>query len=298
MEAVANNEVLPGVVLKQFVKDFYRVVQKVDNSVRSILSRIKALQAIRNFSKKNLNAFLGNEPQKEQVVETSIPQEESSVVVETVSEEVVPTESNIPVVPETVPEDVRPPAIESSIYDGRDSRVVATPSEIAKAIRAAKYVIDKPKVEKQEELPVQNDSQLQSIPPSEPLPNIEGITKEVGSETQSATSGAESPEEVLRVLNAIVEDNKNLKANIIDLQGENTALKEQVETFNVTNQELDTARRELIEFGEALKQLKAENDSLKTENTALKQAVTDTESKLNEMTTTINSVVSGYKKAA
>ena len=64
-----------------------------------------------------------------------------------------------------------------------------------------------------------------------------------------------------------------------------------------TNQELDTARRELIEFGEALKQLKAENDLLKTENTALKQAVTDTESKLNEMTTTINSVVSGYKAA-
>jgi len=294
MEAVANNEVLPGVVLKQFVKDFYRVVQKVDNSVRSILSRIKALQAIRNFSKKNLNAFLGNEPQKEQVVETSIPQEESSVVVETVSEEVVPTESNIPVVPETVPEDVRPPAIESSIYDGRNSRVVATPSEIAKAIGAAKYVIDKPK----EELPVQNDSQLQSIPPSEPLPNIEGITKEVGSETQSATSGAESPEEVLRVLNAIVEDNENLKAANIALQDKNTALEEQVGTFKVTEQELDTARGELIEVGEALKQLKAENDSLKTKNTALKQAVTDTESKLNEMTTTIHSVVSGYQKAA
>lgn len=317
MEAVANyNEVLPGVVLKQFSQDLYKVVQKIESTVRSILSRNKALQAIRAFSMK-LNAFLGTETKEEQVVEVQAPQIEEPVVVEAVSE-VVPTEQPAPVVAETVTEEVRATAVTPpSNYRVEGSKSVSAKSYIAEGIFRSKEVIDKPLKSEQSEVVdkvVQASSELQQIPASEPLPEIPNIEPVITQELSPVEENTEDkpiepvhmeplPEINLGVptMESSVTDNEpvmdqnptvhteetNLQPMEIPSDVEERLVRLETPTVNVENNEEVEQTHENGSAKEALENLKRiveENKDLKTNNTNL----LDRNRELEEQVVSIN----------
>ena len=101
--------------------------------------------------------------------------------------------------------------------------------------------------------------------------------------------------EALENLKTIVKENRDLKEDNTILMDKTRSLEEQVEaknsTLEKTKQELDVTKGEVIEFGEAVKRFKAENDSLKEE-------LMRKDAELTEMTNAINSALGSYQKAA
>lgn len=175
MEAVASyNEVLPGVVLKQFSKDLYKVEQKVENTVRSILSRNKALQAIRAFSRKASGIVV--ETNVEQTIETVVPQVEQPVV-----EQVAPS----PVVEQTVeiPQVVEVPTVDvtAQLPSVAGARSVSAASPIHLLIKKGENKVDmnvsstkEQVVNNVEPLPVQTP-ELEPVPQVIDNPNVEPV---------------------------------------------------------------------------------------------------------------------------
>lgn len=362
MEAVANyNEILPGVVLKTFVKDYFKNNLKIETTIRSILSRNKALQAIRTFSAKSINLSNENNIQ-ERVVEAVVPQVEQQVMETDNLDQASPILST-PTVEEN-------PSVLPSIVG---ARVVKTDLKVFNLLKTGENLVDRPfsmennlevpetsidetstNLENQPSLEPVSDMQptatLEPIPVSEPLPEMElpvleektpvvdtnidvALSEEkVESVPTSEYNEPEQPEVTylepmeipsnvedrlvnletpaiptvdntesqdhvgaLESLKTIVSENTELRENNTILSERAKDLEEQVSlkdsSLEQVKEELNAANSQIIEFGEAAKKLKLENDTLKQE---LEQA----KLQLNKMTEAINSAISGYQKSA
>ena len=152
MEAVANyNEILPGITGISFPKDLDKSVIQIKSTFRSILSRIKALQAIRTFSKK-LNVFLIGEEKVEQIAQP--------VMEPVITEQVQPVMEPVPN-PEPVSIGVK------SGLSAAGAKSVMADKEISKYIMRGESMVDRTPFDgllKQEQAPVTTSVNLEPVP--------------------------------------------------------------------------------------------------------------------------------------
>ena len=152
MEAVANyNEILPGITGISFPKDLDKSVIQIKSTFRSILSRIKALQAIRTFSKK-LNVFLIGEEKVEQIAQP--------VMEPVITEQVQPVMEPVP----------NPEPVSIGVKSGLSvagAKSVMADKEISKYIMRGESMVDRTPFDgllKQEQAPVTTSVNLEPVP--------------------------------------------------------------------------------------------------------------------------------------
>lgn len=120
-------------------------------------------------------------------------------------------------------------------------------------------------------------------------------TEEEEVETKVEQSQSQDHTSALESLKSIVKENAELRENNVVLSERTKELEDQVSSKDgdlvKTKEELNVAKSEIIEFGEAAKRLKLENDRLN-------QELTQTKLQLDQMTEAINSALNGYQKVA